>query len=111
MDEYAPFSRVNRLGDEVYERDGDVLDGEDLVLITIWVIAFREAVDFEPSAILNEAGQAPELSLAELLKDCVEDPSLLTPEDRNARVYAACLYLWGRSPIRCRRCRGWRKSS
>ena len=94
MDEYAPFLRVNRQGDEVYERDDDVLDGEDLVLITIWVIAFREAVDFKPSAILNEVGQNPEFSLAELLKDCVEDPSLLTPEDRDARVYAACLYLW-----------------
>jgi len=94
MDEYAPFLRVNRQGDEVYERDGDILDSEDLVLITIWVSAFREAVDLKPSEMLNEVGQDTDFSLAELLKDCVEDPSLLTPEDRDARVYAACLYLW-----------------
>lgn len=94
MDEYAPFLRVNCQGDEVYERDGDILDGEDLVLITIWVIAFHEAVDLKPSEMLNEVGQNPDFSLAELLKDSVGDPSLLAPEDRDARVYAACLYLW-----------------
>lgn len=94
MDEYAPFLRVNRQGDEVYERDGDILESEDLVLIASWVITFREVVDLKPSEMLNEVGQNPDFSLAELLKDCVEDPSQLTPADRDARVYAACLYLW-----------------